>query len=152
MSSEIEKYLQNKESREDVRRLLDSVSGAYNELVTTSGLCLATEDDGAWYRVDIIGEQASIYSAYYRPDGADRFLVSDLGEGVRAYRLRTGDSAPTFYHVRGNLGPGIGFAEGGTLSHVLAPTAEELPDAICRTLLASYRVANLSAERSGDGE
>lgn len=86
-------------------------------------------------------------TAYYRPDG-DRYVVTDLGEGVRALRLRTGC---THYEAMERSDPmrealrtsGIGnvwSAERG-LMELDNVTPFDLPDAICRVMAESLRVA-----------
>ncbi len=84
--------------------------------------------------------QIDTVRVYYRPDG-ERYTVTDLGEGVKALRLRTGCDVPHFYKIRGSLGPGIGYGDGGEISAAYGSEAPDLPDAICRVMLASLKVA-----------
>lgn len=75
---------------------------------------------------------------YYRPDG-DHFIVSDLGDGTKAWRLRTGQMAPA-----GTLQTHAPMLRGdGILERT--STSADLPNAICSILLATLRIANLGA-------
>ena len=92
-------YLASEQAREDARR-------ADNELNTCTGRFYPISD--AWLRSDVVGVWRKVrlergdssVSAYYRPDG-ERYVVTDLGEGVRALRLRTGCS---HYEATGDHG------------------------------------------------
>lgn len=84
---------------------------------------------------------------YYRPDG-ERFVVTDLGDAVRALRLRTGLRATAADALQWNLldgASGLDVSDGeiaaidGDTPTVAAP---DLPRAICAVLLAANRVAN----------
>lgn len=85
---------------------------------------------------------------WYCPEG-DRFIVSDLGEGLRGYAMRTGDfehrSLPGAFPSAGILErEGRIFAcslRGDSVC--LGTEAADLPAAIVRVMLASYRLANL---------
>lgn len=77
--------------------------------------------------------QLDTVRVYYRPDG-ERYIVTDLGEGIKARRLRTGDMYIRALDVRGCFT----FGDQYTLGDVPAP---KLPDAICRVMLASLKVA-----------
>lgn len=141
-------YLASEQAREDVR------DGAL-EL----GRCrnLRRGIDFAWMRFDIVGmwrkvsiEQgqdadALVVTAYYRPDG-DRYVVTDMGEGVRALRLRTGvlhsRAAAEAAKARQGICRDQEWTMGGTADLELEGfKPEQLPDAICRVMLASLRVA-----------
>lgn len=123
--------------------------------------------DGAWKRItlsirrtDGMGWTTKII-VYYRPDG-ERFIVSDLGEGLRAYRLRTGQCFLTFPSMRELFertpeDPNVGFCSDsglyalgdwpdGRSAHV---SKDGLSDAICCVLLASLRVSHLTARGMG---
>ena len=147
-------YLETPQAREDVRALLDSCDGAENswaEKTLDSGLHWMTEDAGAWWRVGLADSQ--VYSVYYRPDG-DRYVVTDLGEGVRALRLKgcalldikpKVDEVLMQMYQAGLLHPNYGPAaliqgEIGTIGNV---TAADLPDALCRVMLASLKVSEV---------
>ena len=148
-------YLASEQAREDVRVAVNAMATS-----KTSTFCGGLEDHWiesthleAWLRVAYFrfGGKAFLVSAYYRPDG-DRYVVTDLGEGVRALRLKGAalreikprvDAVMTAMwqeqtefvaHFPAALIEG----EIGTVNH---PKAESLPDAICRVLLASLRVA-----------
>jgi len=136
--SEIEKYLESEQARQDVL-------GPYQQ-----GPCIGLPgiahwertQAGAWTQVHLWRHHGETVRAYYRPDG-DRYIVSDLGEGVKALRLRTGigmvqaDAAIVGY---GLFGANFMYPEFGLRCDMAG-----LDDAICRVLLASYRVANLAA-------
>lgn len=139
-------YLASEAAREDVRRLLSEPRP-----------CVKPGDPVGWRHY---GVQAMPYPAppsvwcgisadwggsmlpvpewqaitvYYRPDG-ERYTVTDLGGGVKAKRLRTGDlTQPAFE-------PRICW-QCGDLLGVDKINAPDLPDAICRVMLASLKVA-----------
>lgn len=78
---------------------------------------------------------------YFRSEG-DRYIVTDLGEAVRALRLRTGRMDAVERAGRAWVemaGPGTWNA--GTMSENCA--AADLPRAIVRVMLAAVRVAAL---------
>ena len=138
-------YLASEQAREDVRVAVNAMATS-----KTSTFCGGLEDHWiesthleAWLRVAYFafGGKDFLVSAYYRLDG-DRYVVTDLGEGVRALRLRTGRDTPTIYHLPpGTLGQGVGFGGDGCVSAAYSIPSADLPDAICRVMLASLRVA-----------
>lgn len=143
----LDRYLETEQAREDVRRLLDG----RDEFVGPDGLCVITGPEGKWRAVTVIHEDADEVAcrAYYRPDG-DRYIVTDLGEGVRALRLRTG-----WIHGRANghamqeretlASGGVGWVAGMSGDIELDGVKEDqLPDAVCRVMLASLRVAGVA--------
>jgi hypothetical protein len=147
-------YLETPQAREDVQALLDSCDGAENswaEKTLDSGLHWMTEDAGAWWRVGLADSQ--VYSVYYRPDG-DRYVVTDLGEGVRALRLRTGSVSYTYEMRCIPLGlQGARIKDGCVMADHGDPyraddciAAADLPDALCRVMLASLKVASTPTE------
>lgn len=112
---------------------------------------------------EMSGAMTPRVSAYYRPDG-DRYVVTDLGEGVRALRLRTGAKyidilqkcrrTARVNHFYGAFGQiydatiGAGNWERGSGIGALFDASTEadqsnLPDAICRVMLASLTVAGM---------
>ena len=92
-------------------------------------------------------------NVYFCPEG-DRYIVTDLGEGVRPLRMRTG-----CYLAAEIIADRIPWPEGIEAQIVTSSlraalrcdgvlrsfkvAAEDLPKAICATMLASFRVANL---------
>lgn len=82
--------------------------------------------------------QLDTVRVYYRPDG-ERYTVTDLGEGVKAKRLRTGD----LYTEDGkHWYNGHAACNWGMIEPPRNPVpAADLPDAICRVMLASLNVA-----------
>ena len=143
-------YLQSEQARSDVRELLDSCDGAENswaDKTVEGGFHWMTEDAGAWWRVGL--EDSHAHNVYYRPDG-NRYIVTDLGEGVRALRLRTGwiHGRATGYAMQqretlssGGLGWVAGMCGDVELDGI---KDENLPGAICRVMLASLRVAEVT--------
>ena len=151
----LDKYLQTEQAREDVRVAVHAMATS-----KTSTFCGGLEDHWiesthleAWLRVAYFrfGGKDFLVSAYYRPDG-DRYVVTDLGEGVRALRLRgasiqrLGDAISEVLGamwVANQLPPSYGIT--GMVNGEIAPMsfidAADLPDAICRVMLASLRVA-----------
>ena len=145
----LDTYLQTEQAREDVRELLQRKTGStwFGGLNQPTLLC--TYECGAWVRVNAQQSAQEGMHAYYRLDG-DRYVVTDLGEGVRALRLRTGicmltlpqvcevfDRTPEMLGVHFGADSALYATEGNKAS----VTAADLPDAICRVMLASLRVA-----------
>lgn len=154
-------YLQSEQAREDVRLVVLKDADVLRH--QGGGWWIIRTTLRAWTRLDVEGEEQKI-TAYYRPDG-DRFVVTDLGEGVRALRLRTGaryidilqkcrrtQRAEHFYGAFGQIYDatiGAGNWERGSGIGALFDASTEadhtnLPDAICRVMLASLRVAEVS--------
>lgn len=144
-------YLASEAAREDVKR-------ADRELNQCAGLAyglpvgwLRADIVKAWRRVELEVEHEIVATAYYRHDG-ERYTVTDMGEGVKALRLkgvalldirhRVDDVMARMYCdglLRAKYGPAALIqAEIGTLDYVFAA---DLPDAICRVMLASLGVA-----------
>ena len=144
-------YLASEQAREDVRQLFDGDKPRF-PVMSMEDLCLVRDEVGAWRSVMIWDDnQNKELTAYYRPDG-DRYVVTDLGEGVRALRLKGVallDIKPRVDAVMmamwqeqtefvAHYPAALIHGEVGTVNH---PKAESLPDAICRVMLASLRVA-----------
>ena len=169
-------YLETPQAREDVGRLLADSPARDVTLAggriwrkpdgqafhSVSGLkvdtLLTLKPQEAWQLVRISQRDARLamvpkITAYYRPDG-DRFVVTDLGEGVRALRLKgcalldikpKVDEVLMQMYQAGLLHPNYGPAaliqgEIGTIGNV---TAADLPDALCRVMLASLKVSEV---------
>jgi len=126
-------YLASEQAREDVRHMLSlGVPQAVWFAATKSRI--SEFELGAWIRMMVTVDRETI-SAFYRPDG-DRYVVTDLGEGVRALRLRTGE----FMAGWENWADGVLESVAGVI-RIRFVTADDLPDAICRVMLASLKVA-----------
>lgn len=137
----LSEYLQSEQAREDVRELFDSDKPSL-PVMSIEDLCLVRDEVGAWRSVMIWDDnQHKELTAYYRPDG-DRYVVTDLGEGVRALRLRTGDVLARHPYIPD--GTNYTNTHSGVLVADPEPSAPELPDALCRVMLASLRVAEVS--------
>ena len=144
-------YLETPQAREDVGRMVAAPAGIIKAHRVDGGfLVRGWKDAGAWFQVGVIKgdfERTIITTAYYRPDG-DRFVVTDLGEGVRALRLRTGCSQylamersdPMREDLRTSGTGNIWTTERGIME-LDNVTAADLPEAICRVMLASLNVA-----------
>lgn len=140
-------YLASEQAREDVRLALASPLHSVAGCVLKDNWFLSRTEAEAWMCLDISDNetQQPIVSAYYRPDG-DRYVVTDLGEGVRALRLRTGvlhsRAAAEAAKARQGICRDQEWTMGGTADLELEGfKPEQLPDAICRVMLASLRVA-----------
>ena len=142
-------YLGSEQAREDVRELLASDKPQL-PVLSMEDLCWVLDEVGAWRRVLIWDDaQNKELTANYRPDG-DRFVVTDLGEGVRALRLRTGCSQylamersdPMREDLRASSTGNIWTTERGIME-LDNVTAADLPEAICRVMLASLNVAGV---------
>ena len=156
-------YLASEQAREDVRQLFDGDKPRF-PVMSMEDLCLVRDEVGAWRSVMIWDDnQNKELTAYYRPDG-DRYVVTDLGEGVRALRIRTGAKyidilqkcrrTTRHNHFYGAFGQiydatiGAGNWERGSGIGALFDASTEadkanLPDAICRVMLASLKVAEV---------
>lgn len=147
-------YLATEQAREDVRESLNG-DNHYLPIMGSDDLCLVRDEVEAWHTMMLWDDdQNKELTAYFRPDG-DRYIVTDLGEGVRALRLRTGKRAYgpatgaamleklTLCNIedsQGNVGALGGLARELELVDV---KPADLPDAICRVMLASLRVAGV---------
>ena len=90
----------------------------------------------AWTRIELVSDPNWRPKAYFHADGTDGYIVTDLGEGVRALRLQTGrplDGARNWEN---------GFVDSTAgVIRLSASERADLPEAICRVLLFSYQVA-----------
>jgi len=153
-------YLATEQAREDARRLLVApyprrIDAIVNDMPAVMSLYPAD----AWTRVSMTAQtfmrpgDPQDAGCYFRSDG-DRYIVTDLGEGVRALRIKgcalldiktKVDEALMQMYQAGMLhatyGP-VALIQGeiGTIGNV---NASDLPDAICRVMLASLRVAGV---------
>lgn len=165
----LHEYLMSEQAREDVRALIVPACGTLRKTREIGLLRFrwSCDDFKAWMRVGLRLRSSGLLETlrvYYRPDG-DRFVVTDLGEGVRALRLRTGaryidilqkcrrtQRAEHFYGAFGQIYDatiGAGNWERGSGIGALFDASTEadhtnLPDAICRVMLASLRVAEVA--------
>ena len=144
-------YLASEQAREDVRLVVAKPHDVLR-YSGNGGPWLERTTLKAWTRLGIEGADQYI-TAYYRPDG-DRYVVTDMGEGVRALRLRTG-----WIHGRANghamqeretlASGGVGWVAGMSGDIELDGVKEDqLPDALCRVMRASLRVANITNQES----
>ena len=139
-------HLQTPQAREDVRHML-SCGVPSAQWFSATKTRISEFKSGAWIRILITAERHSI-SACYRPDG-DRFVVTDLGEGFRAACLRGFDRcerehmqqlaelAQTFPSDFDEEAP-LGWLE------LRKVEAKDLPDALCRVMLASIKVSEVN--------
>ena len=144
-------YIGSEQAREDVGRMVAAPAGIIKAHRVDGGfLVRGWKDAGAWFQVGVIKgdfERTIITTAYYRPDG-DRFVVTDLGEGVRTACLRGLDLANAEHFERLNaLGRTLDadFRQTAPLGWIELRdiTAADLPDAICHVMLASLNVAGV---------
>ena len=177
----IEEYLQSEEAVRDVaaaleRRRADTDDPARDRWIISDGgawsfaFCMGAHEPTAEEAVyaQRPGEPQITYPTreaahvYFRPEG-DRFIVTDLGEAVRALRLRTGGPLIMPGAARNKLQCQIArlcgnnvlmddwtlYAAndlyGGNPLDWFSITAADLPRAITRVLLAAHRVASLDA-------
>jgi hypothetical protein len=148
-------YLTSEQAREDVRALLTLTAKTTDRLQKRIGpaMWLEREQIQTWTEVTAVYHDEQKISAYYRPDG-DRFVVTDLGEGVRALRLRTGSVSYTYEMRCIPLGlQGARIKDGCVMADHGDPyraddciAAADLPDALCRVMLASLKVASTPTE------
>lgn len=111
-------------------------------------------NEGAWTAVRFGGGP----TVYYRPSSpggyipdflpAVRYNVSDLGEAVHVWRLRSGMVSPDIGSgaalIAAALPEGVSFSDGVLYDRV---PAADLPRAICAVMLAVGRVAALEVGR-----
>lgn len=149
----LHEYLQSEQAREDVRALLarwTAHHGTTQSHIGASGQILHASLADAWTRAELATGKDWRPMAYYRPDG-DRFVVTDLGEGVRALRLRTGCSqhlamerSDPMREALRTSGIGNVWSTERGIMELDNITATDLPDAICRVMLASLRVSEVA--------
>lgn len=165
-------YIGSEQAREDVGRVIADlpardvkVGGGriWHKPAEQAGLrldglgedaLLSLKKAGAWMELHVaqgdlklLGAMMLRCSAHYRPDG-DRFVVTDLGEGVRTACLRGLDLANAEHFERLNaLGRTLDadFRQTAPLGWIELRdiTAADLPDAICRVMLASLKVSEV---------
>ena len=138
-------YLASEQAREDVRLVVAKPHDVLR-YSGNGGPWLERTTLKAWTRLGIEGADQYI-TAYYRPDG-DRYVVTDLGEGVRTACLRGLDLANAEHFERLNaLGRTLDadFRQTAPLGWIELRdiTAADLPDAICRVMLASLKVSEV---------
>ena len=130
-------YLASERARDDVRLLIRESVGYLRVGHGTWNL----GGDGAWktaiYHTNATQQD---HTVYYRLDG-DRYVVTDLGEGVRALRLRIG-CINTDSQFDGTWRKLLGHPAVRSYFDTLYAevTAADLTDAICKVMLASLRV------------
>ena len=145
----LHEYLMSEQAREDVRRII--AHGEMHGKQPHRFLCVTKHL--AWSVVTMSVEGESL-QAFYRPDG-DRYIVTDLGEGVRALRLKGcagGDANGKLREVLGRMWRENFFPVSYAISELIngeigtpyRVSATDLPDALCRVMLASLRVAEVS--------
>jgi hypothetical protein len=130
-------YLASEQAREDVKALLERrrLTPNFADIhAKNPHRFMGITKTGAWHVVTMSVEGETC-QALYRPDG-DRYVVTDLGEGVRALRLWTGEVMAGWE----NWFDGVMESVAGVI-RIRFVTAADLPDAICRVMLASLRVA-----------
>lgn len=145
MKIDIEEYLQSPRAVADAARMAPWLGkGAGMQ----DAWCLSCTPHLLWSKVRAQSEEIwrpGAHWVYIRPEGA-RFIVSDMGEAVRALRMRTGvlpvtDAAAAVWadiDISADASTGM---HGDAFYAVVS--AGDLPRAIVRTMLASFRVANL---------
>lgn len=140
-------YLQSEVATADVAALLslwtqhESTTRSY---IGQQGRIWHAAAAGAWTRIELATGQPWRPMAYFRA-GGELFIVTDLGEGVQALRLQTGnplDGCRNWYN---------GFVEStaGVIS-LRSVDREHLPAAICMVLRFSYQVA-VGDDRKSEG-
>lgn len=139
----LEQYLRSAATRVDVARCL------------AGGLAQA-EGLGMWVRGWFPPWSALFFGdrwVYWKPAGK-RFVVSDLGHGAMEFRRRLGElqrPASSVYYLDMPKRLRVGLVLLSNESVVTAysrtgiesVTSKMLPDAICRVMLASFRIENL---------
>jgi hypothetical protein len=144
-------YLQSARAREDVSRALTSGK------VERDGLLLEVAPCGKWTEIAVLVGRESAH-AYFIEQG-EKFFVTDWGEGARLFGIRQGvvDVVAAFDlewadpAVRGAYFEENGYQVICTEAVVSGERMKsswiaDLPDALCRVLLASHRVANLETK------
>jgi hypothetical protein len=140
-------YLASERAREDVRLLIHGSVGYLRVGHGTWNL----GSDGVWntaiYHANTTRQD---HTVYYRLDG-ERYVVTDLGEGVWVLRLRTGKLDQPDVEVIQPGTRGVALYNNEIMySDEATPTGGvrfsvilDLPDAICKVMLASLRVTAL---------
>lgn len=164
---DIETYLKSEQARQDVQAALDRHRAGTDKTAArwtiASGVisdksnpwlmafCMSADSsDGA--KIDdepiIVYPTHEAVAIYFRQEGG-LFFVNDLGGGWRAHRLHTGrvDWEEEII-AKCNHDPHIVSVQDGPLStagdcETVATDAADLPAAICRVMLASYKIGSL---------
>lgn len=121
----------------------------YSEYVPDNDRLWCAERVGSWVEVQFQPfKRVDFLIAYWQPKG-DGFVVSDLGSTHRALRMAGVDLLDVDPRMRvgvleacdkgSNYGPWV--LVGNELGTVCPVSAEELPTAIYRVMLASYAIA-----------
>ena len=145
-------YLASEQAREDVRLVVAKPHDVLR-YSGNGGPWLERTTLKAWTRLGIEGADQYI-TAYYRPDG-DRYVVTDMGEGVRALRLKGVDAVHAGDQIHEILAADWVAAPekdktrfpfrllNSEIGFPMAIEARWLPDALCRVMLASLKVSEV---------
>lgn len=162
---DIETYLKSEAAREDVRALLAlwiPHHGTTQSHIGHEGRIWHASLAQAWTHIEVTNDREQRPAVYCRRDG-ERFIVSDLGEGMKAFALRTGyfgdpNELPSPFwrtvpeavacwpdgcrwHGGALWADGAERTENDWIGKGVK--AEDLAETICLLMLASYKVANL---------
>ena len=162
---EIATYLASPQAREDVRALLADLparrrsNGTFKpEGESGSRLddrtLLSARKAQAWTRIGIAQRWTSdlgwdhLATVYCRPNADGRLVVSELGDGVQSLRLRTGCIKMNPSRIVEAIYAADAQDYGACVVAMQTDSAA-LPDVICRVMLGSWKVANLSPASDG---
>lgn len=149
MSQDIDKYLQGEQAREDVSTLIEQDKQRPFGKIERDGMLLEIAQSGAWTEVMFYAGQSMMQAFYHRSDDAFfPFTISDRMHAMAASALRTHKSIGRLMSEILRLT--VDMTNNGDFVFVEQPSLtivrvheKHLPSAICRVLLASYRVATL---------
>lgn len=139
-------YLCSEQARADVRALLTKLqqqsSGCYENWAGIVGQI--------WTELIFRVTEIDYVVIYYRLND-NRYEVTDLGDGVRTLRLRTGQINQPDVEVIGPGTSGVGLHndevlycdEAVVVGKMPYSVIQDLPDAICKVTLASLQVSRL---------
>lgn len=142
---DIETYLKSEAAREDVRALLKiPMNPAFQR---GEDFDFESRPEKAWLRVEATRGHL-VFVRCYVHRALRGSVVTDLGDGVRALRLKSGNWNTDLSDFEVSI-DGKVIMLGDQVMHREDPDDANLPDAICRVMLASYKVANLDERGMG---
>lgn len=151
---DIEAYLQSEEAERDVATQIERYRTGTDDPPHDRWCAGPLTVVSPWHKAfctepDVTYPHYECVRVYYRPEG-ESYIVTDMGEAVRARRFRTGDMChpSRLARVPWHIGDVLACLDPFTFSWQddalqVSAAAAALPSAICRMMLAAYRVARL---------
>jgi len=140
---DIETYLNGALARAGAAKMNKAPVG---RVLYFEGGCWHRLTDGEWYSVALYLDSGDRATAYYRREGRHH-VVSDCCEGMKSFLIQTGRRFFTKKDAAAVTCSLTTIGSAGDVQTVCGVDSANLPDAICRVLLASYKVSTLAPER-----